>query len=192
MTFRLVTHLGVLVSVVGGLVVACSSAPSVTDYCGKLKARYDACPNGTGGSSSVPAPAPPDGGTSTPPPRSPFNQARCETNHRCLTTLYESSIGSAYLDCAGATDCTVSTSKCGESALAKGSHATEADVCAKKYAECKGGGKKSFDDDYCPSIRGVTSELLSKLMPCFEKPCDQISSCLGASVEAFAPGCEID
>jgi hypothetical protein len=188
MTFRFVAQASVLFGLVGGLVLACSSAPSVEDYCGKLKARYDACPNGSNGSSQ-PVPAT-DGGVSTPT-RPAFPESACTDNHRCLTALLETSVFNAYLDCASATDCTVSTSKCDESAFASGSHASDADVCAKKYAECKASGK-TFDDDYCTSIRGVNSDILSKLNPCFEKPCDQIDACLDATTEAFAPGCELD
>lgn len=189
MTFRFFARATLLLGSVGGLVIACSSAPSVEDYCGKLKARYDACPNGTNGSGSEPAPVV-DGGVSTPT-RPAFNQSACTNSHRCLTTLLETSVVNAYLDCAATTDCTVSTSKCDESALANGSHASDADACAKKYAECKASGK-TFDNDYCTSIRAVNSDILSKLNPCFEKPCDQIDACLDATTEAFAPDCDLD
>jgi len=187
MTFRFVAQASVLFGLVGGLVLACSSAPSVEDYCGKLKARYDACPN----QGTIMATVGPDGGTTTTTTRDPFNQSRCTNDHRCLTALLETSVVNAYLDCASATDCSVSTSKCDESALANGSHASDADACAKKYAECKASGK-TFDNDYCTSIRAVNSDILSKLNPCFEKPCDQIDACLNATTEAFAPGCELD
>lgn len=186
MTFRFFARATLLLGSVGGLVIACSSAPSVEDYCAKLKTRYDTCPN-DGVSSNGSGP---DGGASTPT-RDPFNQTRCTNDHACLTGVFESAVTNAFLDCATVTDCTVSTNKCNEQAFAAGSHATEADVCAKKYAECKAAKGSSFSDDYCVNVRGMTSDSLSKVMPCFDKPCDQIKNCIEASVKAIAPSCDL-
>lgn len=167
--------------------VACSSTPSVEDFCGKLKARYDACPSeGTVTSSSGP-----DGGTQTPT-RDPFSQTRCTDDHACLTAAFENAVTNAYLDCASNTDCTVRTSKCDEQAFASGTHATEADTCAKKYAACKAEkGSSSFTDDYCVNVRGLNSDTLSKAMPCFDKPCDQVKDCFKATLKATSPTCDL-
>lgn len=176
-------------SLVGAVLVACSSMPTLEDYCGKLKARYDACPN-TGGDTAEPAPLP-DGGVAPRPQRPAFNDAACTRSHTCLTTLYETALVNKFLDCASNTDCSVSVSRCDDDAISAGSNATEADTCAKKYAECKA-GPKGFDDDICVSIRGLNSDTLSKVMPCIDKPCDQIDDCVEATVNTIAPGCDID
>lgn len=170
-----------------GLFAACSSTPSKADYCGKLKERYDACPDTGAGSTTTTSG--PDGGTTTTTTRDPFNQVRCENEHTCLETVFEGAITSAYLDCAATKDCTVGTSKCDEQAFAAGTHATEADVCAKKYAECKS-GKTSFSDDYCVNVRGMNADALAKVMPCFERPCEQVRDCYKATLSAFAPTCD--
>lgn len=164
--------------------VACSSTPSVEDFCGKLKARYDACPSdGTIVSTSTP-----DGGTTTPT-RDPFNQARCTNDHACLTAVFENAVTNSYLDCASNTDCSVRTSKCDEQAFAAGTHATEADTCAKKYADCKA-SKSSFSDDYCVNVRGLNTDSLSKVMTCFDKPCEQVKDCFKATLKAVSPACD--
>jgi hypothetical protein len=187
-SIRWAARVGVLAFSVVGLFVACSSTPSKADYCGKLKERYDACPNTGSGSSTTTVG--PDGGTTTTTTREPFNQVRCENEHTCLETVFEGAITSAYLDCASTKDCTVSTSKCDEQAFAAGTHATEADQCAKKYVECKS-GKSSFSDDYCVNVRGMSSDALAKVMPCFDRPCEQVRDCYKATLNAFAPTCDL-
>jgi len=186
MTARPLVNVFLAVASLGLVAVACSSAPSVEDYCTKLKARYDACP-ASGGPTGDPVGV--DGGTT--PTRPPFNQASCERSHKCLTTLFTSTVANEYLACASNTDCATSVSKCDDNAISAGPNATEADTCAKKYAECKTG--KGFDDDICVNIRALSSDPLSKVMPCFEKPCDQIKDCVEATVKAIAgDDCDID
>lgn len=187
MILRHAARLGAALGALSLLAVACSSTPSVEDYCAKLKARYDACPNGNSGPSADPAL--PDGGT---PTRPAFNESRCQNEHRCLTSLYVADVTTNYLACASNTDCSVSTSKCDDDAIAAGPNTTEADTCAKKYAECKSGGK-GFDDDVCVSVRIFNSDTLAKTMVCFDKPCDQIEDCLEATVKTIAgDDCDID
>lgn len=189
MNTKLVVGASLSFSLVGAMVVACSSMPTVEDYCGKLKARYDACPN-TGTTNADPAPLP-DGGVAPRPQRPAFNDAACTKSHSCLTALYDTAMVNKFLDCASNTDCAVNVSRCDDDAIAAGPNPTEADTCAKKYAECKA-GPKGFDDDICVSIRGLNSDALSKVVPCLDKPCDQIDDCVEATVNTIAPGCDID
>ena len=94
------------------------------------------------------------------------------------------------------TVCDDDTEDCIDAAIADGPAGDAADDCAKKYAECGGAESESnpdsFDDDYCTVMKGLDSELVSKLSKCFEKSCAQIEDCLGVTVEAFAPGRELD
>lgn len=191
MPIRPVVHAVLAFGSIGFLAMACSSTPSVEDYCGKLKARYDACPNGSGGPSADPAPVG-DGGTAPTPTRPAFNQANCERDHRCITALFDNAVTRGYLDCASNTDCSVSTSKCDDDAISAGPNATEADTCAKKYAECKNGKDGDFDDDICTAVKALNSDTLSKVMPCLDKPCREIEDCVEATTEAISAGCGID
>ncbi len=189
MTVRPLFHAVLVFGSVGLLAMACSSAPTVEDYCGKLKARYDACPGGSGFQDPAPSV---DGGTTPTPTRPAFNQAACEKSHRCLTALFDNKVTNDYLACASNTECSASTSNCDDNALSAGPNATEADVCAKKYAACKAGKDGDFDDDICGSVKALNSDTLSKVMVCFDKPCKEIDDCVEATTQAISADCEID
>ncbi len=87
-------------------------------------------------------------------------------------------------------DCTTSAGndRCFNEA-AKGRSAPQADTSAKKYAECKSGSGKAFDDDTCGLLPGLNASALAKLAACIDKPCDQIDDCLDATRDAISPAC---
>jgi hypothetical protein len=187
MFYRPLVHIAVAVAAVGIAAAACSSAPSVEDYCGKLKARADACPR-----TALGAPVPLADGGSVAPTAPAFDQVACETIHRCFVAALDTSVIESYLECASSTDCSVSTSKCDVRAFSTGPNGTEADRCAKKFAECETTNEGTFGADVCATIKALNGDTLSNLMPCIDKPCGEVASCLEAATSALGADCESD
>jgi hypothetical protein len=118
-----------------------------------------------------------------------FNRNDCNDDYTCAVALYVAP--DAYFACRTNTDCAVrrgSDSCLAESA--QGRTVPQADPCAKKYAACKAAGGKSFDDDTCPVLNALNDSALTKIAACLDKPCDQISECVKATVKAISPGCD--
>lgn len=162
---------GLLAGLVALSLTSACGVQSESDVCEQRKKRYDACPS--------------DGNRSKPA----FDSAKCSKDYQCVVSVLQSSAADEYFKCQTNQDCSAKVGdNCFDQASQKGSNTDEADVCAKKYAECKASGK-SFSDDYCPQIRAYSSDLLSKMMACIDKPCDQISNCLKSTQEAAAPSC---
>jgi len=118
-----------------------------------------------------------------------FDQKSCGEEYRCYGALLASP--DAYLACRTNPDCSASKSK--DTCLAKageGRTTDKADACAKKYAECKAAGGKSFDDETCAALRSLAPDPLAKVAACLDKPCDQVSACMDATVTAISPDCK--
>ena len=153
---------------------ACSSTPTVEEFCGGMESRYDACP--------------PKASTS---PRPAFERTFCTEAHKCFSSLYTSSFVNAYAECLSNKDCSADVDNCGSNLVRTGPNTVEAEACEKKHAEC--GDTNSFDDDYCSAVRILNADTLSELMPCFGRPCDQVTACARATVRSIAgEGCDID
>ena len=172
-TFRSLLAAGLLTSLASVVLLTACGVQSESDVCTQRQKRHDACPY-EGSDKGKPA----------------FDSAKCSKDYRCTVSVFQTSASDAYFTCQTNQDCSAKVGDtCFDQALQKGSNTEEADVCAKKRAECKAEGK-SFSDDYCPQLRVYNADLLEKMMTCIDKPCDQISDCLKSTIEAAAPACD--
>jgi hypothetical protein len=161
------------------LVVACSGGTTNTggsggttfvaqSYCDQREARTKSCA--------------PDGAVLPP-----YDRGGCTRDYDCAVALLANPDG--YLRCRSNPDCSQSTSDDRCSAQAAVGTAPQADACAKKYAECKSAGGKTFSDDTCGSLNALNASSQQKVYACIEKPCDQIRDCIDATVKAIHPSC---
>lgn len=164
---------------VGGTVSSSSSGSSggvvraESTYCSDRESQAKACAADSGV----------DAGSLT------FDRNSCAADYRCYGALLAAP--DAYLACRTNPDCSASKSK--DTCLAKageGRTTDKSDVCAKKYAECKAAGGKSFDDETCGALRSLAPDPLAKVAACLDKPCDQVSACIDATVTAISPDCK--
>lgn len=117
-----------------------------------------------------------------------FDRASCQKDYRCHVRISVSP--DSYFGCRASKDCAAKSSDdyC-MGVAATGRSTPEADACAKKYAECKAAGGKSFSDDNCGIMNALEPGTLSLLAACVAKPCEQIEDCLDATEETI-PECK--
>jgi hypothetical protein len=145
-----------------------SLAFSAQSYCDQREARSKNCA--------------PDGAVFV------FDRNGCTKDYECSVALYASP--DAYFRCRTNPDCQVSASddRC-QGQAGQGAASPQADACAKKYAECKAAGGKTFDSDTCPALGAMNASAKPKIYACIEKPCDQISDCIKATAKVISPSC---
>jgi len=120
------------------------------------------------------------------------NRSLCGSEYRCKVQILANP--DSYFACRTKAECRGAGNEAGNEACttqsAGGATRPESDTCAKKYAACKSaGGKSSFDNDTCPELNALRTDVLSKVMPCFEKACNEVGDCVEATLNAAAPDC---
>lgn len=156
--------------VAGTLAIACgSSGPSLTqeEYCTAAADQYRKCNPGKELPGSV--------------------GANCPASYQCISAAYEGSFVDSLIDC-GTASCSQGDSCYRAGIASAGRSAEEADKCAARYSECEA-AKEKFDDDICPQLRVLKTDLVDAIVPCLAKPCDQIKSCIQGVVQNRGISC---
>jgi hypothetical protein len=118
------------------------------------------------------------------------NRSLCGSEYRCKVQILANP--DSYFACRTNAECSSANearNKACTTQSAGGATRPESDTCAKKYAACKNAGGKSFDNDTCPELNALRTDVLSKVMPCFEKACNEVGDCVEATLNAAAPDC---